>query len=149
VVVEVDDHRGQDQALLAALGAGADRALEAVEQPVETLGVELSHLLGQAVEPLERGAERAGRAAAVIVRAERLLGPAAGPEPDRVGQLLLVVTLRRVHHLGPPRAESMPLPLVWEGLLFLGPSSTGLNRGIGRFDWRGTTGPRTAPPPLC
>src|SRR5712691_10065522 len=90
VVVQVDDHRGQDQALLAALRASADRALQAVEQAIEALGVELSYLLGKAIDALEGRAQRAGGAGAVVVLAEGLIGSPLRPEADRLRQLVLV-----------------------------------------------------------
>src|SRR5262245_6798686 len=82
VVGEVDDHRGQDQALLAALGATADRALQAVEQAVEALGVELPDLLGQPVHAFVGRTEGARAAAPGVVLAESLLGTSLRAEAD-------------------------------------------------------------------
>src|SRR5258706_6373202 len=102
VVVQVDDHRGQDQALLAALGAAPDRPLQAVEQAIEALGVELADLLGKAIDALEGRAQRAGGARAVVVLAEGLIRPLLRPEADRLRQSVLVVSDGLLHQDDPP-----------------------------------------------
>ena len=78
VVVQMDHDRGEAEGLLAVIAAGAlpHRSLEAIEEPFEILrGAEAARLRGQAIHPFVGRAERAGRAAAAIVVAKRLVRP--------------------------------------------------------------------------
>src|SRR4029453_8523803 len=67
VVVEVQDHGAERQALLAAQGAAAQRVLEAVEQALEILGPNPRRVSRQVVDALVRGAESARGAPALVV----------------------------------------------------------------------------------
>src|SRR4051812_44025120 len=112
-VVQMDDHRGQDQALLAALRAAPDRPFQAVEQAVEALGTELSDFLGQPVDALVGRAQRARSTGTVVVLTEGLIGPPLDPEADRRRELVLVVPDGLLHHDDPSVGKSTPVGPRW------------------------------------
>src|SRR5690349_16956009 len=96
MIVEVNDHRGQDQSLLAPFDRAAlDGALETVEEVDQVLGrSQTAHVFGEAVDPLVRRAERARRTTADEVVAEGLFGPPLGTRSNRrcqfLGSMMLV-----------------------------------------------------------
>ena len=91
VVVEVDDQGAEGQALLAAFGAAADDAVEAVEEAVEALGAQAVGVFGEAVDAFVGRAQGAGALATFEVLAEGLLRAMLRAFPDGVRQLLLIV----------------------------------------------------------
>jgi hypothetical protein len=84
VIVEVHDHRRQQQPLLAAVDrTTADRAFEAIEEGRQVPGRALAvHVLGEPVHPFVGGTERTGGAAADEVVAEGLVRPSGGAGTD-------------------------------------------------------------------
>src|SRR6185295_11083514 len=70
IVVQVDDHRGQRQPLVAARGALLRHLVEASEQPLEMIRDQLPFFTRQVVHTIVDGAERTGAALVVEVTAE-------------------------------------------------------------------------------
>jgi hypothetical protein len=90
IVVEVDDHRGEQQPLLAAgLRTAANGAFQAVEQAVESLGPNQPDFVGQAVHSLVGRAQGTGGASSHEIVAVGLFGATPHSTPDRIGQVVL------------------------------------------------------------
>src|SRR5262245_13211410 len=95
MIVEMNDHRRQQEALLAPLdGARADDALQAIEELREIpRGALASHVGGEAIHTLVRSTQRTGRSPSDEVVAEGLLGTARRAGANRRRQLLSTVML--------------------------------------------------------
>jgi len=102
MIVEMHDHRRQQEPLLAALdGAAPNRAFEAVEEADQIFRRPLAaHVFCESIDPFVRGAEGARRTAANEVIAKRLIGPALRSRTNRRRQFLRSVM--RVSHRDVP-----------------------------------------------
>src|SRR5215510_5156041 len=108
MIVQVHDHSGEQQPLLAAFDwAAPDRPLEAVEEPDQILRrASTAHVLRQTIHALVGGAQRTRRAAADEVIAERLLGPSLSTCTNRRSELFRSVV--RISHATLPFRSGYP-----------------------------------------
>src|SRR5690349_1486699 len=96
----MDDQRAEGQAFLAAFGAAADDAVEAVKEAVEALGAQAVGVFGEAVDAFVGRAEGAGALAAFEVLAEGLFRAMLHAFPDGVCQFLLIIAHVIDHGVG-------------------------------------------------
>src|SRR5262245_4310650 len=96
VVVEVNDDRCKRQPFLATVAAwtAANRAFEAVEEPLEVLrGMDTFRLSRQPIHAFVRRPERTGRTLAFAVVPVRLLGPPLSAGANEGRELLFAVVV--------------------------------------------------------